>query len=182
MQIPSARRRRRPRRHRSKQRNIHRRDAETRRKTSGERQKAKPESAEGTEGTEGSAVAVGVTAGFNRGNVHRRDTEKNDFKGKTRALRGQRTRRGGLSRQGRRLDIADCSSIGIKDNYLAYIHFPKETNTFAGVAIAHRAVDDALPSGRTIRPSLLLLFPGRVRWTAGSLFPLDYLQRPRYCR
>ena len=32
-----------------------------------------------------------------------------------------------------RLDIVDCSSIGIKDNYQAYIHCPKETNTFAGV-------------------------------------------------
>jgi hypothetical protein len=32
-----------------------------------------------------------------------------------------------------RLDIVDCSSIGIKDNYQAYIRCPKETNTFAGV-------------------------------------------------
>ena len=32
-----------------------------------------------------------------------------------------------------RLDIVDCSSIGIKDNYQAYINCPKETNTFAGV-------------------------------------------------
>ena len=32
-----------------------------------------------------------------------------------------------------RLDIVDCSSIGIKDNYQAYIHCPRETNTFAGV-------------------------------------------------
>ena len=33
-----------------------------------------------------------------------------------------------------RLDIVDCSSIGIMDNYQAYIHCPKEVNTFAGVA------------------------------------------------
>jgi rhamnogalacturonyl hydrolase YesR len=33
-----------------------------------------------------------------------------------------------------RLDIVDCSSIGIMDNYQAYIHCPKETNTFAGIA------------------------------------------------
>jgi rhamnogalacturonyl hydrolase YesR len=32
-----------------------------------------------------------------------------------------------------RIDIVDCSSIGIKDDYQAYIHCPKETNTFAGV-------------------------------------------------
>ena len=32
-----------------------------------------------------------------------------------------------------RLDIVDCSSIGIMDNYQAYIHCPKETNTFAGI-------------------------------------------------
>jgi rhamnogalacturonyl hydrolase YesR len=31
------------------------------------------------------------------------------------------------------IDIRDCSSIGIMDNYQAYIHCPKETNTFAGV-------------------------------------------------
>ncbi|HMD70349.1 MAG TPA: glycoside hydrolase family 88 protein [Bryobacteraceae bacterium] len=33
-----------------------------------------------------------------------------------------------------RLDIVDCSSIGIMDNYQAYIHCPKETSTFAGIA------------------------------------------------
>ena len=33
-----------------------------------------------------------------------------------------------------RLDIVDCSSIGIMDNYQAYVHCPKETNTFAGIA------------------------------------------------
>jgi rhamnogalacturonyl hydrolase YesR len=33
-----------------------------------------------------------------------------------------------------RFDIVDCSSIGIMDNYQAYVHCPKETNTFAGVA------------------------------------------------
>jgi rhamnogalacturonyl hydrolase YesR len=32
-----------------------------------------------------------------------------------------------------RTDIVDCSSIGIKDNYQAYIDCPHETNTFAGV-------------------------------------------------
>lgn len=32
-----------------------------------------------------------------------------------------------------RLDIVDCSSIGIKDNFQAYIRCPKETNTFAGI-------------------------------------------------
>ena len=32
-----------------------------------------------------------------------------------------------------RFDIVDCSSIGIMDNYQAYIHCPRETNTFAGV-------------------------------------------------
>jgi rhamnogalacturonyl hydrolase YesR len=32
-----------------------------------------------------------------------------------------------------RTDIVDCSSIGIQDNYQAYIHCPHETNTFAGV-------------------------------------------------
>ena len=32
-----------------------------------------------------------------------------------------------------RLDIVDCSSIGIMDNYRAYIQCPRETNTFAGV-------------------------------------------------
>lgn len=32
-----------------------------------------------------------------------------------------------------RFDIVDCSSIGIKHNYQAYIQCPKETNTFAGV-------------------------------------------------
>ena len=32
-----------------------------------------------------------------------------------------------------RLDIVDCSSIGIKDNFQAYVRCPKETNTFAGV-------------------------------------------------
>ena len=32
-----------------------------------------------------------------------------------------------------RLDIVDCSSIGIKDNFEAYIHCPRETNTFAGI-------------------------------------------------
>lgn len=33
-----------------------------------------------------------------------------------------------------RFDIVDCSSIGIMDNYQAYVHCPKETNTFAGIA------------------------------------------------
>jgi rhamnogalacturonyl hydrolase YesR len=32
-----------------------------------------------------------------------------------------------------RLDIVNCSSIGIQDNYQAYVNCPKETNTFAGV-------------------------------------------------
>jgi rhamnogalacturonyl hydrolase YesR len=31
------------------------------------------------------------------------------------------------------LDIYDCSSIGIQDNYRAYINSPKEVNPFAGV-------------------------------------------------
>jgi len=31
------------------------------------------------------------------------------------------------------LDVIDCSSIGIMDNYQAYVRCPKETNTFAGV-------------------------------------------------
>jgi rhamnogalacturonyl hydrolase YesR len=31
------------------------------------------------------------------------------------------------------IDIHDCSSIGIQDNYQAYINCPKEMNTFAGV-------------------------------------------------
>ena len=31
------------------------------------------------------------------------------------------------------IDIQDCSSIGIQDNYRAYINCPKEINTFAGV-------------------------------------------------
>jgi rhamnogalacturonyl hydrolase YesR len=33
-----------------------------------------------------------------------------------------------------RFDIVDCSSIGIMDNYQAYVRCAKETNTFAGVA------------------------------------------------
>ena len=32
-----------------------------------------------------------------------------------------------------RIDVFDCSSIGIQDNYEAYVHCPKEVNTFAGV-------------------------------------------------
>ncbi len=31
------------------------------------------------------------------------------------------------------LDVHDCSSIGILDNYQAYIESPKEVNPFAGV-------------------------------------------------
>lgn len=31
-------------------------------------------------------------------------------------------------------DVVDCSSIGIMNNYDAYIHCPHETNTFAGVS------------------------------------------------
>jgi hypothetical protein len=31
------------------------------------------------------------------------------------------------------IDIHDCSSIGIQDNYRAYIDCPKEINPFAGV-------------------------------------------------
>ncbi|HEY1986368.1 MAG TPA: glycoside hydrolase family 88 protein [Terracidiphilus sp.] len=33
-----------------------------------------------------------------------------------------------------RLDIVDCSSIGILDTYASYIHSPHETDTFAGIA------------------------------------------------
>jgi rhamnogalacturonyl hydrolase YesR len=31
------------------------------------------------------------------------------------------------------IDVVDCSSIGIQDNYQAYINSPKEVNPFAGV-------------------------------------------------
>jgi rhamnogalacturonyl hydrolase YesR len=33
-----------------------------------------------------------------------------------------------------RLDIIDCSSIGIQKDYRSYINCPKETNTFAGIS------------------------------------------------
>jgi len=32
------------------------------------------------------------------------------------------------------VDIYDCSSIGIMDDYKMYVSQPKEVNTFAGVA------------------------------------------------
>jgi rhamnogalacturonyl hydrolase YesR len=31
------------------------------------------------------------------------------------------------------IDVFDCSSIGIQDNFQAYINSPKEVNPFAGV-------------------------------------------------